>query len=64
VIAAQAPGLEEALERAVQEGTPYVILDGEIVSSDRCHPKTICRKARSCVRAPLVPTLFEHKRLE
>ena len=27
VIAAEAPGLEEALERAVREGTPYVILD-------------------------------------
>jgi hypothetical protein len=35
VIAAQAPGLEEALERAVKEGTPYVILDGKIVSSGR-----------------------------
>jgi hypothetical protein len=46
VIAAQAPGLEEALERAVKEGTPYVILDGKIVSSDRCHEKTVSRKGR------------------
>jgi len=46
VIAAQAPGLEEALERAVKEGTPYVILDGKIVSSDRCHAKTLSRKGR------------------
>jgi DDE superfamily endonuclease len=46
VIAAQAPGLEEALERAVKEGTPYVILDGKIVSSDRCHMKTVSRKGR------------------
>jgi hypothetical protein len=46
VITAQAPGLEEALERAVAEGTPCVILDGEIVDSDRCHEKTISRKGR------------------
>jgi hypothetical protein len=46
VISAQAPGLEEALERAVREGTPYVILDGKIVSSDRCHAKTVSRKGR------------------
>ena len=46
MIAAQAPGLEEALERAVAEGTPYVILDGKIVASDRCHAKTVSRKGR------------------
>ena len=46
VIAAQAPGLDEALERAVKEGTPYVILDGKIVDSDRCHEKTVSRKGR------------------
>ena len=46
VVSAQAPGLEEALERAVAEGTPYVILDGKIVSSDRCHEKTVSRKGR------------------
>jgi hypothetical protein len=46
VIAAQAPGLEEALERAVREGTPYVILDGKIVSAGRCHEKAVSRKGR------------------
>ena len=46
VVSAEAPGLEEALERAVKEGTPYVILDGKIVSSDRCHEKTVSRKGR------------------
>ena len=46
VIAAEAPGLEEALERAVREGTPYVILDGKIVASDRCREKTVSRKGR------------------
>jgi hypothetical protein len=46
VISAEAPGLEEALERAVKEGTPYVILDGKIVPSDRCRQKTVSRKGR------------------
>ena len=46
VVSAEAPGLAEALERAVAEGTPYVILDGKIVSSDRCHEKTVSRKGR------------------
>jgi hypothetical protein len=46
VVAAEAPGLEEALERALAEGTPYVILDGKIVSSDRCREKTVSRKGR------------------
>ena len=46
VISAQAPGLEESLERAVAEGTPYVILDGKIVAAGRCHVKTVSRKGR------------------
>jgi DDE superfamily endonuclease len=46
VVSAEAPGLEEALERAVAEGTPYVILDGKIVSASRCHAKTVSRKGR------------------
>ena len=46
VLAARAPGLQEALERALEEGTPYVILDGKIVASDRCREKTISRKGR------------------
>jgi DDE superfamily endonuclease len=46
VVSAEAPGLEEALERAVAERTPYVILDGKIVVSDRCHEKTVSRKGR------------------
>jgi hypothetical protein len=46
VVSAEAPGLEEALERAVAEGTPYVILDGKIVSADRCREKTVSRKGR------------------
>ncbi len=46
VLAARAPGLREALERARAEGTPYVILDGTIIGSDRCREKTMSRKGK------------------
>ena len=36
VLSQQAPGLREALERALAEGVPYVILDGKVFASDRC----------------------------
>ena len=36
VLSAQAPGLPQALERAMAEGAPYVILDGKVFASDRC----------------------------
>ena len=35
VLSAQAPGLDEALERALAEGAPYVVLDGKIFETDR-----------------------------
>ena len=35
VLAAQAPDLHEALERAREEGVPFVILDGKLFSTDR-----------------------------
>jgi len=35
VLAARAPDLHEALERARQEGIPFVILDGKLFSTDR-----------------------------
>lgn len=35
VLAARAPDLHEALERAREEGTPFVILDGKLFSTDR-----------------------------
>ena len=35
VLAMQAPDLHEALERAREEGTPFVILDGKLLASDR-----------------------------
>jgi hypothetical protein len=36
VLSEQAPGLAEALERALAEGVPYVILDGKVFETDRC----------------------------
>jgi hypothetical protein len=44
VLAAQAPDLHEALERAAEQGLPYVILDGTLVSCDRCSDKKTSRK--------------------
>jgi hypothetical protein len=35
VLAAQAPDLREALERAAGQGMPHVILDGKIIPADR-----------------------------
>ena len=35
MLAARAPDLHEALERAREEGTPFVILDGKLFSTDR-----------------------------
>jgi hypothetical protein len=50
VLAARAPGLREALERAVAQGLPYLILDGKVVAADRLHEKTISRKGREIDR--------------
>jgi hypothetical protein len=36
VLSEQAPGLAEALERAMAAGVPYVILDGKVFETDRC----------------------------
>jgi len=44
VLAARAPGLQEALEGALAAGTPYVILDGKVADTDRCREKTLSRK--------------------
>ena len=50
VLAARAPGLREALEKAQQQGLPYLILDGTVVAADRCKEKTISRKGREIDR--------------
>jgi hypothetical protein len=36
VLSEHATGLAEALERALAEGVPYVILDGKVFGTDRC----------------------------
>jgi hypothetical protein len=35
VLSAQAPALDEALDRAIADGAPYVILDGKVFETDR-----------------------------
>ena len=47
MLAARAPGLAEALERALAEGAPYLILDGKVVDTDRCREKTLSRKGKT-----------------
>jgi hypothetical protein len=47
VVAARAPGLQEALERALADGAPYLILDGKVVDADRCREKTLSRKGKT-----------------
>ena len=47
MIAARAPGLRDALERALAEGVPYLILDGKVVDTDRCREKTVSRKGET-----------------
>ncbi len=44
VLAAQAPDLHEALERAQAEGLAYVILDGTLIPIDRCAEQTLSVK--------------------
>jgi hypothetical protein len=40
VLAAQAPDLHQALQRAAEDGTAHLILDGKVFGTDRCHTKT------------------------
>jgi hypothetical protein len=44
VLAAQAPDLKQALERARADGLPHLILDGKVVETGRCREKTISTK--------------------
>jgi hypothetical protein len=46
VLAAKAPTLRQALDKAVEQGLPYLILDGTLISSDRCADKKTSRKGR------------------
>jgi len=44
VLAARAPGLRQALERARAGGLPHLILDGKVAGTDRCREKTTSAK--------------------
>ena len=46
VLAAQAPDLRAALERAKTGGLPHLILDGKVAGTDRCREKTTSAKGR------------------
>ena len=46
VLAAKAPTLREALDKAAEQGLPYLILDGTLISSDRCKDKTTSKKGQ------------------
>jgi DDE superfamily endonuclease len=46
VLAAKAPTLREALDKAAGQGLAYLILDGTLVSSDRCADKKTSKKGR------------------
>ncbi len=46
VLAAKAPALREALDKAAEQGLPYLILDGTLISSDRCADKKTSKKGR------------------
>jgi hypothetical protein len=46
VLSAQAPDLPQALERAMADGVPYVILDGKVFAGDRCSEPTTSVKGK------------------
>jgi hypothetical protein len=46
VLAAQAPDIHEALDRVIDEGWAYVILDGTIIPTDRDHAPTVSTKGK------------------
>jgi hypothetical protein len=46
VLALRAPSLSEALDKAAEQGLPYLILDGTLISSDRCADKKTSKKGK------------------
>ena len=46
MLAAKAPSLREALDKAAGQELPYLILDGTLISSDRCADKKTSQKGR------------------
>lgn len=47
ILAAQAPNLHEALDRAQAAGLAYVILDGTLIPTNRCAEQTLSIKGES-----------------
>lgn len=47
VLAAQAPDLHEALQRAQDDGLPHLIMDGTVIASDRCREQTMSVKGEA-----------------
>ena len=41
MLSAQAPDLREALDRAIGEGLPHVVLDATLIRTDRCRAKVL-----------------------
>jgi hypothetical protein len=67
VLAAKAPSLREALDKAVEQGLPYLILDGTLISSDRCADKKTSKKGKEIdkwysgkAHAPMLMALSGH----
>jgi hypothetical protein len=50
VLATKAPSLREALDKAAEQGLPYLIPDGTLISSDRCAGKKTSKKGREIDR--------------
>ncbi len=50
LLAARAPSLRQALEKAKEQGLAYLIPDGKIVASDRCTEKSTSRKGKQIDR--------------
>jgi hypothetical protein len=46
VLAAKAPTLREALDKAAEQGLPYLILDGTLISPDRCADNKTSKKGK------------------
>src|SRR6185437_8167446 len=44
VLKTKAPSLHDVLERAAEQGLPYLVLDGTLISADRCLDRKTSRK--------------------
>ena len=55
VLAVKAPTLSEALDKAAEQGLPYLILDGTLISSDRAADKKTSKKGTEIDKWPAAP---------